>query len=744
MDWLVAWGVSSCANFIFKDVLLKLASEGLEDYAKDFFKESAGKFVGLAKQEPIKIAFGQAQKQFLEKIQQELEDADLLDEEIGDYTHMLADFVGEKSVLAVLGQPVEKQLGISSDNSDLNLVVLVETWNYLVDNHSDYQVLPDDFNWEKVGKRYVRSVNRLVAESDELRELLNAENLRQIKETLEKQAPILPDFDLHKYQENLQTAYRRLDLDALAISGWENPMKLWDIFTPQNVTSYSDRALDSSFNGVNSSNGLSPHSSSISVLDLINNSQTYKYTVLIGNPGAGKSTLTRYKVMQWTKEEIVTLPTKELPILIELRNYIKNYQDNKCNNFLEYLQYGSGIKGGNLNQHELNKWLKNNKSMVMFDGLDEVIDPATRANIVTDIINFKDTYSQARIVITSRIIGYKQQQGKLENAGFNTFLLEDFDARQIDDFIDKWHKYAFNNATKRELKRDRLKKSIRNSPAFQELAGNPLLLTMMAILNRHEESPRDRATLYERASEILLYKWEADKYLPFDQKEDLEVRAYLNDSNTYKDKIAMLRLVAHRIQHDGVVINNSLVIDEDDLEEILIGYLSTKIDSKARFVARAFIKDITERSFILCFLGDGKYGFIHKTFLEYFCASHIVHLFEKKKTLTIEAIQQEYFITRYEDEAWHEILVLIVNILDEIWVLKLLQCVMDKDGVTCQYKNLFLVANCLRDIRNIRNLRFINAQLSTKLETIVANSANVSIEVHNRATKALNNIQSLS
>ncbi len=727
VDLLVAWGISNAASFIFKDVLVKLAGEGLEEYIKEFFKNSAGQIFDLAKKEPIKIAFGQAQKEFLEQIQLELEDADLLDEEISDYANILADFIREKSVLVVLGQPVEKQLGIGSDNSNFNVARLVNTWNYLVNSNSDYQNLPDTFDWEKVSRRYIKRINRLVSASQELRELLNAENLRQIKETLEQQAPILPDFDLNKYQENLNTAYRRLDLDALAISAWENPLQLWNIFTPQNVIVYSDRS-----------------SPSISVLDLINQSQIYQYMVVIGDPGAGKSTLTRYKVMQWTKEEIVTLSIKELPILIELKNYVGNYQDGNCNSFLKYIQHGSGVKGGNLNQHALDLWLKNNQSIVMFDGLDEIVDRATRDNIVTDIINFQHNYSRTRIIITSRIIGYEQQRSKLQNAGFSTFLLQDFDPEQINNFVDEWHKYAFINVTEREKRCDRLKKSIRNYPAFQELAGNPLLLTMMAILNRHEELPRDRATLYERASEILLYKWEADKYLPFNQREDPEVRAYLNDSNTYKDKIAMLRLVAHKIQHDGVVINNSLVIDEDDLEEILRGYLQTKIDSKAIFVARAFIKDITERSFILCFLGDGKYGFIHKTFLEYFCAAHIVHLFEKKRTLTIEIIQQDYFIARYQDGTWHEILVLIVNILDETWSAILLQCIVDKDGMNCEYKNLFLVANCLRDIRNIRNVRPIIAQLSTKLETIVANPAHVSIEVYNRATEALNYIQSIS
>ena len=435
--------------------------------------------------------------------------------------------------------------------------------------------------------------------------------------------------------------------------------------------------------------------------------------------------------------------TKELPILIELKNYVKNYQENKCSNFLEYLQYGSGVKGGNLNQQELDRWLKNNQSIIMFDGLDEVVDSATRANIVTDIINFKNNYSQTRIIITSRIIGYEQQRSELKDAGFNTFLLEDFDATQIKIFVDKWHDYAFTNLTERELKRTRLQNSIDNFSAFQELAGNPLLLTMMAILNRHEELPRERATLYERASEILLYKWEADKYLPIDEKQDPEVRAYLQDQSTYKDKIAMLRLVAHRIQHDGKNINNTLVIDENDLEDILTEYLETRVSNKARIIARAFIKDITERSFILCFLGDGKYGFIHKTFLEYFCASHIVYLFEKKRTITIEIIQQNYFVARYQDETWHEILVLIVNILDDTWAAGLLQCVIDKDGNTCEHRNLFLVANCLNDIRTISEVRSIINQLSTKLEDIVSGRTIASGEVSTRATKALNKIRTL-
>lgn len=41
------------------------------------------------------------------------------------------------------------------------------------------------------------------------------------------------------------------------------------------------------------------------------------------------------------------------------------------------------------------------------------------------------------------------------------------------------------------LKKARLNRAIKSSKAIQELAGNPLLLTMMAILSRHRKLPRD-------------------------------------------------------------------------------------------------------------------------------------------------------------------------------------------------------------------------------------------------------------
>jgi predicted NACHT family NTPase len=60
---------------------------------------------------------------------------------------------------------------------------------------------------------------------------------------------------------------------------------------------------------------------------------------------------------------------------------------------------------------------------------------------------------------------------------------------------------------------------------------------MMAILNRNQELPRDRAELYEQASRVLLQEWEVVQNLPIPV-----------DTIGRKEKQAMLRKVAYFMQ----------------------------------------------------------------------------------------------------------------------------------------------------------------------------------------------------
>ena len=87
----------------------------------------------------------------------------------------------------------------------------------------------------------------------------------------------------------------------------------------------------------------------------------------------------------------------------------------------------------------------------MFDGLDEVFEPKKREEAITDIINFTQKYPQVRVLVTSRVIGYKPQ--RLRDAKFRHFMLQDLESEQIKDFINRWHNLTFKDEADKVRKR---------------------------------------------------------------------------------------------------------------------------------------------------------------------------------------------------------------------------------------------------------------------------------------------------
>lgn len=712
MELLALWGVAQVGSFLFKLVLeelAKLAKDALDDYVKDFFKSSIGEVFDLAKETALKIAFGQGLKEFLTLVQGQLEFLDLDDDNIKHYTDNLKTFIGDKEVRENLGKPFRKALGedLSDESLAVDTVILIQKWESL-----GLQSLPDGFNWEKLAKLYRKRVEAIIKDSDNLRELLNAENIKKIRESIEQLVDIAPDFDLSRYQEGLKTAYNRLKLDSLTGNGAGSyyKLELWNMFVPQKVQNEDN-----------------PQQPLLSIAEILENEATYKYTVILGNPGAGKSTLVQYMALRWARNPLSQLPALELPLVIELRNYIENSNKSICHNFLEYFNQATGVIGGTLNQKELHQWLINRPSIVMFDGLDEVLDSREREDVTIDIINFSKTYPKARILVTSRLVGYQRQ--KFRDGNFGHFILQDLETEQISRFISKWHELTFENKTDGEIKRSRLQRAIDSYPAFREIAGNPLLLTMMAILNRGEELPRDRATLYEKASELLLQRWEAEKSLESDDSLDPKINKL-----DYKDKQEILRQVAHKIQVTS--LSGNLFIGEADLDIILAEYLKKEGFQEPKVLARDLKAQLTSRSFILCFFGGDVYGFVHKTFLEYFSAWYFVWQYEKEKSINIADIKNDVLGTKWNNSGWHEVLKLMVGMVADRFSGELLEYLIGLDGTGDEFMNLFLAAECILDVRNRGIIKETERKLQDKLQELVANQA-VTEEIRKQANDAI-------
>ena len=703
VEWLAVWGVKEVGGFLFEEVFLPLAQGTLEDYTKDFFKDCISDVANFSPSTPFKNAVGKALKEFLLLLQEELEYRDISKQEIKKkYKKAVKQFVYDDEVKPILGRAFEPICKINAEALALN-------WQGL-----SLPPLPEKFDWEQVAKQYVRKVKALLREDEELRAILDSQHQEMMSQNIQEMAGVAPEFNLRQYRESLQEFYGNIPLDTLHPSGYEYKVKLWRVFVPQTVREslplydFPKDYLQSleAEDLLEVKEDLSKHREQYfsqptrSVLEVVEDGDC-QYVVILGDPGSGKSTLTRYLAVNWLEN-----PSKTLPLLIELRKYSQDR--NLPKDFLEFFHQGSEAIC-RLNQNQLHERLRAGDALVMFDGLDEVFNPGLREAIRTEIIRFTNEYPQVKVIVTSRIIGYKAQ--KFRDAQFRHFTLQDLEQEQVQEFITKWHDLAFGVHPDKERLKGRLQAAVANSPAIKELAGNPLLLTMMAILNRHQDLPRDRAELYEEASKVLLHNWEVEKNL-----------AIAPDTIGRAEKQAMLRKIAHFMQAAPSGLKGNL-IKERDLVAIITEYLKTLEVGDARAKAKLIIKQLRERNFILCFTGEDTYAFVHRTFLEYFCAWEFVWQFKEEQILRIEGLKEEVFGKHWADESWHEVLRLIVGMIESRFGEEIIEFLMGLDGERVEFVNLFLAADCLREVKNRALISGVDKRLLERMKALIKRGA---------------------
>ena len=718
IDWLLIWGVTQGVGILVQPLLEDLVKDGAKDFAKDFFKDSL-KNVLLGEKDPRQVAAGKAIKKFLELMQQQLKIAGLPPEEIKRYIKDVKQFINNKSVKEILGKAFE------SDRESLDAELLEQTWTQL-----DLTSLPARFKWQTIATQYLAEVQEILFDSKDLRDILNAQNLDSIQKNTQETAGIIPEFDLRQYQEALCERYSNLNLSSVDPNTYDyrEKLKVWQIFIFQDVRSIYESFLPQAYEIPKEHQRRLQHSNQldaidlenlekyrrgyfsqpiVSVLDVINDTQKYPYIVILGDPGSGKSTLLQYLALNWARSPLNSLTSLPIPLLIELRTYIRSGESGHCKNFLEFFHQSPGSIC-HLNQHQLQEQLKAGEAVVMFDGLDEIFDAGKREDVITAIHRFTNEYPRVRVIVTSRIIGYKPQ--RLQDAEFHHFILQDLNAEQIQDFVRRWHELTFTDAVEKARIRKRMERALAYSSTIRDLAGNPLLLTIMAILNRGQELPRDRAELYNQASRVLLYQWDVERSLVEDSRLDPK-------TIDAKDKQEMLRRVAYTMQAAGEGLAGN-IISAEDLENTLTAYLKNKDFERPKERAKLIINQLRTRNFILCYLGADTYGFVHRTFLEYFCASEVVERFEKTQKLSLDELKTEVFGTHWDDESWQEVLCLIAGLIDGRFTGELIEFLMRQDGEGQKFRNLFLAAKCLDEVRETKVIAAVESQLLERLKEL--------------------------
>jgi hypothetical protein len=384
--------------------------------------------------------------------------------------------------------------------------------------------------------------------------------------------------------------------------------------------------------------------------------------VVLGGPGTGKSTLFHFAMLTLCDPvpSEATIPAGlrhgPLPFLVELRQYTLR----KAKGFIDYLvEHAREFYGVDVEAEDLRAVLQQQgRALVLFDGLDEILNPAERAQAIEQFDAFARQYAGATIVVTSRIAGYDPE--RLQLGGFNHYTLLDFGLTEIQEFVPKWYRHYTWQGDERDAAG--LLQRIADSPRLLDLAGNPLLLTMMAVIYKHQDLPEKRWQLYERCTQVLLEDWdikrkniERDELLPLDFHMVGEQKAEILAN------VSMHMLLQRR---EGGELN---AIHRAPLIAILADYLEqtyNKAPGDARAIASDILNHLRERTYILAEIGESIFGFVHRTFMEYFAATQARAEFNRRRA-DYQWLTQEVFGAHWQQDEWREVLLLLIAMVKD-------------------------------------------------------------------------------
>ena len=168
--------------------------------------------------------------------------------------------------------------------------------------------------------------------------------------------------------------------------------------------------------------------------------------ILLGEPGAGKSTLMAYFIVaavsdsleasnrdhNHTSQKNLFLDAPCLPISIRIRD-LARYPNLSVIEFIQQhakvtLSLTQDLTG--FFEH----YLETGSALILLDGVDEVVDLSQRKHVAAKVDAFLRQFSQCAAVIASRPVGHYRQFFSPDN--YTCYSLAPFDDSQIDTFID--------------------------------------------------------------------------------------------------------------------------------------------------------------------------------------------------------------------------------------------------------------------------------------------------------------------
>lgn len=400
--------------------------------------------------------------------------------------------------------------------------------------------------------------------------------------------------------------------------------------------------------------------------------------VILGGPGAGKTTLARWLALKlstamrdgeeevWVPvgqvdpgaaadAEMTSLGPARLPILLRVSEYARELLANRTplDRFLgrhswsdEYPIFppqfprqemqGAPIPPERLNRLMLS-YLRAGRAVVMLDGMDEIPDGNDRETVVAALESFigvwidapdtaadrvlhgpsavRPTRGDNQVVLTSRVTGYDLAPVSSIPRRVEVQPMND---QAVHSFCHAWTRavHEIEHAGAEPIARDvaaaahaqRLIQAIFDPrrPGVRDLARNPLLVTILAIVERNEgeQLPEHRTRLYDRALRYLVKVWRG---------------AGLNE----REALYVLEALAWHVHQ-----SSQRTVPRGELyrlvEEHLAQYHRVTPGPAFREEVDRFVAALGREVGVVSEQGKELYGFLHQSFQEYLAARYLL------------------------------------------------------------------------------------------------------------------------
>ncbi len=356
--------------------------------------------------------------------------------------------------------------------------------------------------------------------------------------------------------------------------------------------------------------------------------ERHEKLLILGKPGAGKTTFLKWLALQCNGGKF---NQNRVPLFVTLKEFAETKGQPDLLGFIAKQLTECGLENG---AEVAAKILQAGRSIVLLDGLDEV-KAQDHDRVLKTIRQTAEKFDASQFVITCRIAAkeYIFEQ-------FTEVEVADFDDEQIADFAHKWF------YLKDPVKAEEFPHELKDNPGLQELATNPLLLTLLCLVfESGGRFPANRAELYKEGLDVLLKKWDAKRNI---KREEVYKQLSLQRKEDLLSQVAY-----NAFERSDYFFKQGFV--EEQIRDYIRNLPNASNEPEAlQLDSEAVLNAIAAQHGLLVERARGIYSFSHLTFQEYFTA----RWFKEKADGDFRAL-----IIHVTDKQWREVFLLTVGML---------------------------------------------------------------------------------